>query len=41
MQFLSDHPGGKSVIVKVAGKDASAQFKMFHKADEVIRKVCR
>jgi len=36
--FLSSHPGGKNVILKVSGKDATKEFLSFHNAKDVLNK---
>jgi cytochrome b involved in lipid metabolism len=33
--FLSDHPGGKKVIMIYAGRDATEEFNMMHKPDVI------
>lgn len=38
-KFKTMHPGGAKVVMHYAGADASAEFKMLHRAD-VLHKVC-
>ncbi|KAJ3334550.1 hypothetical protein HDU93_007760 [Gonapodya sp. JEL0774] len=35
-KFAAEHPGGKKILLKVAGKDASKEFKQFHNVELVL-----
>jgi cytochrome b involved in lipid metabolism len=37
-KFLSSHPGGPKIIIRVAGQDATKQFQKFHDVGVVLRK---
>jgi alkylation response protein AidB-like acyl-CoA dehydrogenase len=37
-KFLPSHPGGQKVILKLAGKDATKDFKLLHNFDDVMKK---
>merc|ERR1711934_707626 len=39
-EFLADHPGGKKVLVRASGADASEEFDMLHKP-EVLEKYAK
>jgi cytochrome b involved in lipid metabolism len=36
-KFLDVHPGGRHAILLFAGKDATDEFNMIHKADVVLK----
>jgi len=37
-KFINEHPGGKKIVLKEGGKDATKKFEMFHNVSAVLRK---
>ncbi|KXS19168.1 cytochrome b5 [Gonapodya prolifera JEL478] len=36
-KFADEHPGGKAILLRVAGRDVSKEFDAFHNADKVLK----
>ncbi|KAJ3343624.1 hypothetical protein HDU93_007505 [Gonapodya sp. JEL0774] len=40
-KFVDEHPGGKAILQRVSGRDASKEFEAFHNAEKVLKEYAK